>query len=89
MIDFFSIIAGIIGCSITEDEVSRYFKAVRTVKLLFLIKEVEILNKPASALMAALAKVGNILVPALVIIYVYAVVGLYTFTGNFSANLDF
>lgn len=32
--------------------------------------------------MAALAKVGNILVPALVIIYVYSVVGLYTFAGN-------
>ena len=33
--------------------------------------------------MNALAKVGNILIPAIVIIYVYAVVGLYTFSGIF------
>lgn len=47
------------------------------------------MKKPASDLMAALAKVGNILIPALVIIYVYAVVGLYTFSGTFHFNLDF
>lgn len=32
--------------------------------------------------MAALAKVGNILIPAVFIIYVYSVVGLYTFAGT-------
>lgn len=36
-------------------------------------------------LLTALAKVGNILIPALVIIYVYAVVGLYTFSGTLYA----
>lgn len=32
--------------------------------------------------MKSLAKFGKILIPAVIIIYVYAVVGLYTFTGN-------
>lgn len=33
--------------------------------------------------MTALAKIGNLLIPALFIIYIYAVVGLYTFSGSF------
>lgn len=73
---------GIVGVAIPEDSISRYFKALRTLRLLFLIKEIDIWNRPASDLMQALAKVGNILIPAIVIIYVYAVVGLYAFTGN-------
>lgn len=32
--------------------------------------------------MKSLIKFGNILVPAIIIIYVYAVVGLYTFSGK-------
>jgi hypothetical protein len=76
-----SIISGLCGCLISDPEISRYLKAIRTIKLLFIIKEIEILCKPASDLMNALAKVGNILIPAIVIIYVYAVVGLYTFSG--------
>lgn len=32
--------------------------------------------------MNALKKVGKIMIPALVIIYVYAVIGLYTFSGT-------
>lgn len=75
---------GIVGVAIPEDSISRYFKALRTLRLLFLIKEIDIWNRPASDLMQALAKVGNILIPAIVIIYVYAVVGLYAFTGKFN-----
>ena len=66
-----------------NDEISRYFKALRTLRLLYFIKELEFLNKPASDLMLALAKIGNLLIPAIVIIYVYAVVGLYAFAGIF------
>ena len=33
--------------------------------------------------MCALAKVGTIMIPALIIIYVYALVGLYTFSGKY------
>ena len=39
--------------------------------------------------MSALAKIGNLLIPALFIIYVYAVIGLYTFSGIFYSSLDF
>lgn len=81
-----TIVFGFIGIGLEDDEVSRYFKALRTFRLIFLIKEIRIFNEPASYLMTALAKVGNILIPALFIIYIYAVVGLYTFSGN-SANI--
>ena len=77
-----TIVSGFIGYGLTDSEVQRYFKAIRALKLLFLIKEVKIFNEPASHLVNALAKVGNILIPALFIIYIYAVVGLYTFSGN-------
>ncbi len=39
--------------------------------------------------MTALAKVGTIMIPALIIIYIYALVGLYTFSGNNLFNEDF
>ena len=83
ILDFLTIICGFVGYGLNNDDVARYFKAIRALRLLFIIKEIKILNEPANSLMTALAKVGNVLIPALFIIYIYAVVGLYTFAGNF------
>ena len=83
ILDFLTIICGFVGYGLNNDDVARYFKAIRALRLLFIIKEIKILNEPANSLMTALAKVGNVLIPALLIIYIYAVVGLYTFAGNF------
>lgn len=84
-LDLFCIVTGVIGGALHNNEVARYFKAMRTLRMLFFIKEISILAKPVQNLLTALAKVGNILIPALVIIYVYAVVGLYTFSGTLYA----
>ena len=79
-------ISGIVAYALPTGEPQRYFKAIRTLRLIFFIKEVNFLNEPTAYLMGALAKVCNILIPFFLIIYVYAVVGLYAFSGNSCPN---
>lgn len=62
----------------------RVLKAIRTLKLLDLLQKCETLRKPASNLMEALGKILNVLIPAFFIIYIYALVGLYSFAGTSS-----
>jgi hypothetical protein len=86
IMDFSLVGLGITGYLLEEGEVLRYVKAFRALRLIFLIKEIKFLNEPTTHLITALAKVGNILIPCLLIIYVYAVVGLYSFSGIHSCN---
>ena len=82
LFDFLLVISGIVAYSLEDGEPQRYFKAFRTLRLIYFIKEIKFLNEPSAHLIMALAKVGNLLIPALLIIYIYAVVGLYSFSGS-------
>lgn len=83
--DITTSIAGIIAFTLndTSFETARYFKAYRALKIIFLIRQIKYFYDPAYSLMTSLAKIGNLLIPILFIIYMYAVIGLYSFTGKF------
>lgn len=81
-IDFALSLLGILGCTIEEDEPQRYIKAVRTLRLIFLIREIPFLSEPATHLVFALQKVSTVLIPAFLIIYFYAATGLFFLSGS-------
>ena len=62
---------------------SRFFQAVRTLRIAFLIKEIEVLNRQMHDLVSSVRSASNVLVPALCLLYIYAAVGLYSFSGTF------
>ena len=75
--------ATFLGAHLQEEEVAKYFQAVRAFRIAFLIKEVQALNEQMQVLVSSVKKASNVLVPALCLLYVYAVVGLYSFSGTF------
>jgi len=48
-------------------------------RLLLLVKELTLLKLPAMKLISSLSSVGKVLFPAVLFIYFYAVIGLYSF----------
>ena len=82
-IDLLTVTATFIGIHLQNQEVAKYFQAVRTFRIAFLIKEIEGLNEQMHILVSSVKKASNVLVPALCLLYVYAAVGLYSFSGTF------
>ena len=80
LFDLITIISSFIGHHI-DIEVGRYFLAIRALKFLLLIREISFLNEEVGVLMNSLKKAICILAPALCLIYVYTIVGLYSFHG--------
>ncbi len=64
-----------------------YIKFFRCLRVLLIIRETYLIV-PFHNLLASLRSVGNILTPALLFIYAYSVVGLYTFSGKKFIILD-
>lgn len=63
----------------SQPEAVRYFKAAKILRLLLIVKESKFLRVPAAKLINSLSSAGKILFPAVLFIYFYAVVGLYSF----------
>ena len=83
VVDLMTVVATFLGIHIQHEEVSRYFRAVRTLRIAFLIKEIEVLNQQMHILISSVKKASNVLVPALCLLYIYAAVGLYSFSGTY------
>ena len=54
-------------------------KAIKILRTLLIIKYSSFLNLPGKNMMNALRSVTKILLPAAILVYIYAVVGLFTF----------
>ena len=81
LLDFLTIVSAFIGHNISNDETGKYLLAIRALKLIFMIKEVQELNEEVGRFMSSFKKASYILVPALILIYIYAIIGLYSFLG--------
>ena len=81
LLDFTTIVSTFIGFHVGNDDVGRYFLAIRVLKLVFLIKEVQFLNQEMKVFLSSFKKASYILVPALCLVYVFTIVGLYSFYG--------
>lgn len=79
ILDAMTIGSGCAAFFVNDEETYRYLKALRTLKLLFLLKHVENMKTPVLSCLRALKKAVIILLPAMCLIYVYAVVGLFSF----------
>ena len=82
-LDFITIASSFIGLNISDIDVAKYFLAVRILKLIFIIKEIPNLNQEMIIFLSSLRKAVSILVPAIILTYIYAVVGLHFFSGIF------
>ena len=81
LLDFLTIASAFIGHNISNDETGKYLLAIRALKLIFMIKEVQEPNEEVGRFMSSFKKASYILVPALILIYIYAIIGLYSFLG--------
>ena len=81
-VDLLSVAATFLGIYIPNEEVGRCLQALRTLRIAFLIKEVEVLNQQMRILASSVKKASNVLVPALCLLYIYAAAGLYSFSGT-------
>ena len=80
ILDFLTIASSFVGHHTAED-VNKYFLAIRALKVIFLIRDVPDLSEEMGIFMNSFKKASFILVPALCLIYVFTIVGLYSFLG--------
>lgn len=78
-LDLLTIGAGCAAFIVTGEELNRYLKAFRTLKLLFIFKLFESLKNPVLSFLKALRKAGKILLPAMCLVFIYSVIGLFSF----------
>jgi hypothetical protein len=79
VLDIITIGTGCAAFVVINEDLDRYLKATRTLKLLFIIKSFDSLKVPVSSFIKALKKAGKILLPAICFIFFYSVVGLFSF----------
>ena len=70
-------------------EAIRVLKALRVLNLMNLLGKIEALGDTAKNIVNSMQKVLNVLIPAFFIIYIYAIVGLYSFAGKFINYLGY
>jgi hypothetical protein len=79
-LDLITNICGYLSYGLNDfPEPVRYFKAIKIIRLLMIVKDSTYLQVPAAKLIYSLSSVGKILFPAVLFIYFYAVIGLYSF----------
>ena len=81
-VDLLSVAATFLAVYVPNEEAARCLQALRTLRIAFLIKEVEVLNQQMRILASSVKKASNVLVPALCLLYIYAAAGLYSFSGT-------
>ena len=81
LLDFLSIACSFAGIH-TQGEVSRYFLALRVLKLTFLIKEFPALEEQTVQMKESLKLAGNIFLPVIVLILTYSIAGVHCFGGK-------
>ena len=79
--DFITIFCGIFSIFIIPYTIKKYFKALRCLKLLYLFKDISSFNKYLSNFLIPLCNNCYFLIPGVFLVYIYAIVGLYYFSG--------
>ena len=82
--DLLMAVCSFVGLNIQDEEVARYFLCVRVLKLGCLFVEVPELKREMERLIKSLKMAASILLPTILFIYIYAVVGLHCFSGTFT-----
>ena len=82
IIDVLSIISSFIGLHTQPHELSRYFLAFRVLKMIFVIKEIPALEVEGSKLIDSLKTASNLLLPIVLLILIYSIVGVHCFGGS-------
>ena len=82
--DVLMAVCSFVGLNIQDEEVARYFLCVRVLKLGCLFVEVPELKREMERLIKSLKMAASILLPTILFIYIYAVVGLHCFSGTFT-----
>jgi hypothetical protein len=59
-----------------------YVKTLRCLRFLLIVRETSLIV-PAYNMLASLKSISNVLGPAILFIYIYAIIGLYTFSSNY------
>jgi len=75
-------ISGIL-CITGPSVIIMYVKALRCLRLLLIVRETSLIV-PAFNMLTSLKSISNVLGPAILFIYIYAIIGLYSFSSNFS-----
>ena len=82
--DLLMAVCSFVGLNIQDQEVARYFLCARVLKLGCMFVEVPELKGEMEKLIKSLKMASSILLPTLLFIYIYAVVGLHCFSGTFA-----
>lgn len=92
ILDISSVIIGLVALFLPDEQfdlttgktffAKNALKAFRSIKILYFIKIFSPINQAASNLLNSLQNVGSVLVPAAVFIYMYAIIGLFSFSGK-------
>lgn len=64
----------------------RYVKMLRPLRILVIIRDTSLIV-PTYNMFTSVKSISKVLFPALLTIYIYAIIGLYTFSGNFVINI--
>ena len=83
LFDLLMAVCSFIGLNIQDEEVARYFLCARVLKLGCLFVDVPELKGEMEKLLKSLKMAASILLPTILFIYIYAVVGLHCFSGTF------
>ena len=59
----------------------KYAKALRCLRLLLLVRETNLIV-PSYNMLTSLKSIRKVLCPAILFVYIYAIIGLYSFSGT-------
>ena len=82
MMDVLSIVCTFVGIHTQQHEFSRYFLALRIIKIRIFLGEVPALEEEVQKFVASLRVALKIVLPVVCLIFIYSIVGLHIFGGN-------
>ena len=81
VIEVISLLSGLTILFLEEEEVLKYIRAVRCLRLLLFL-EIAPMKNPFNGLLKGTKNLAKLLIPALFVIYIYSIVGFYSFSGK-------
>ena len=85
-IEIISLLSGLSILFLQEEKVLKYIRAIRCLRLLLFL-EIAPMKNPFNNLLKASKNLVKLLIPAFFVIYIYSIVGFYSFSGKQCLNL--